>query len=101
MLTFTVLICLQVMRQYEASCRELRNMLLTLHKRMKAATAIQSFWKGSNQRQAFRPVWEQYQLGKRQQAAAVVIQKVIISTLIHMITTPCYDQRVCIKPWDL
>jgi hypothetical protein len=47
-------------------------MLLMLHTRSRAATTIQSAWRGWRQRQAFLPVWQQY----LEEKSALVLQRV-------------------------
>lgn len=63
---------LQMRREYLRTANELQRMLLMLHTRSRAATSIQSAWRGWRQRQLFLPVWRQYQ----EQKAALVLQRV-------------------------
>ncbi|WIA17341.1 hypothetical protein OEZ85_014204 [Tetradesmus obliquus] len=58
-------------REYLRTANELQRMLLMLHTRSRAATSIQSAWRGWRQRQLFLPVWRQYQ----EQKAALVLQR--------------------------
>jgi hypothetical protein len=59
-------------REYIRTANELQRMLLMLHTRSRAATTIQSAWRGWRQRQVFLPVWQQY----LEQKSALVLQRV-------------------------
>jgi hypothetical protein len=64
------------MRDYVITAKELQKMLLMLHTRSRAATTIQSVWRGWSQRRRWRPVWEAYVEQKQQLQAATVLQQV-------------------------
>lgn len=51
-------------------------MLMMFAVRGRAATLIQATWKGHVVRKQFAPVWAAHQQAKREQAAAVTIQRV-------------------------
>jgi hypothetical protein len=59
-------------REYIRTANELQRMLLMLHTRSRAATTIQSAWRGWRQRQVFLPVWRQHLEHK----SALVLQRV-------------------------
>lgn len=67
---------LQEMRDYVNTAKELQKMLLMLHTRSRAATTIQSTWRGWAQRRKWRPVWDAYAEQKQHLAAATVLQQV-------------------------
>jgi UDP-2,3-diacylglucosamine pyrophosphatase LpxH len=67
---------LQEMRDYVNTAKELQKMLLMLHTRSRAATTIQSTWRGRVQRRKWRPVWEAHVEQKQQLQAATVLQQV-------------------------
>jgi hypothetical protein len=51
-------------------------MLLMLHTRSRAATTIQSTWRGWVQQRKWQPVWEAHMQQKQQLQAATVLQQV-------------------------
>jgi hypothetical protein len=59
-------------REYIRTANELKGMILMLHTRSRAATTIQSAWRGWRQRQTFLPVWRQH----LEQKSALVLQRV-------------------------
>jgi hypothetical protein len=67
------------MRDYLNTAKELQKMLLMLHTRSRAATTIQSAWRGWAQRRKWAPVWEAYVEQKQRLAAAKVLQQVRLS----------------------
>jgi hypothetical protein len=81
----------QVVRDYQASCRELQSMLLMLRTRSRAATSIQSAWRGWHQRRQFAPVWQAHLELKQQINAAQLLQQVCNCSL-H----PVACQQTCI-----
>jgi hypothetical protein len=64
------------MRDYINTAKELQKMLLMLHTRSRAATTIQSTWRGWAQRRRWMPVWEAHLEQKQRLQAAVVLQQV-------------------------
>lgn len=64
------------MRDYINTAKELQKMLLMLHTRSRAATTIQSTWRGWAQHRRWRPVWEAHVEQKQRLQAANVLQRV-------------------------
>lgn len=71
-----LLLVAQELRDYVNTAKELQKMLLMLHTRSRAATTIQSVWRGWAQRRRWRPVWEKHVEQERRLQAAAVVQRV-------------------------
>jgi hypothetical protein len=99
------------MRDYVNTAKELQKMLLMLHTRSRAATTIQSTWRGWAQRRKWQPVWEAHVEQKRRLQAANVLQRVsglgqspggsmhgrVASTYAHTDRLCCLEQQPVVR----